>query len=1009
MIACAVCGYEAAEPFRFCPSCGQPSAPTGQEQRKVVTVLRCDVVGSTSLGETVDPEALRALLARYFERMKEIVESHGGTVEKFIGDAVLAVFGVPVAHEDDALRACRSALEMREALPELGVEGRLGLTTGEVVTGTEERLATGDPVNVAARLEQAAAPGEILIGEPTLALVRSAVEVEALPPLSLKGKAEPVPAFRLLAVHEPHERAFESRFVGRRRELATIRAAWERTLAERRWELITIVGEAGVGKSRLVAEAIGSLEARVVYGRCLPYGDGITYWPVVAVIKQLDALPADPVAADAIRSLLGESEAATSAEEIGWAFRKLLEEAAPLVVVFDDIQWGEETFLDLLEYVSLLSSGSPILILCMARPELIERRPTWPAAFRLEPLPSGEIEQLISKELPAGLRKRIAKAAGGNPLFVSEMLAMAGEVSGEVTVPPTLRALLAARLDQLEPPERRVLERGAVEGELFHRGAVQALAPEEPQVTPRLAALVRKEVIRPDKPQVRGEDGFRFRHLLIRDATYDGLSKASRAELHERFAAWLEKHGDLAELDELVGYHLEQAFSYRVEVAQLDDGARVLADRAAERLRAAGKRAFARDDAHAAAGLLGRAAALLSPERRDPELMCDLGQARTEAGDLVGAEEALREAAARARERGDASGEALAGLRAAFLQTMKSSASVLDEQLLVAAQQAAETFEAHGETARLPEAWRAAAEAHAFLGNLAAAREAAEGAVKAAEAAGNEREQALALCELGIPLSMGPIPVDEMAAEAERILAWAIAHRRLRPQAFALIALAYAEAMRGNFKRAHVTIDPALALLREISPLWAAGFGAQIRGMVELLTGSTTAARVALEEGLHRLERMNETGFLSTTAAMLAHVALADGEDDRAEALATRARAASAADDVLSQMLWRTALAKVAARRGHAHEAESLAREAVTIGAGTDYIPIRADCLADLAEVLRLAGRADDAAAALDEALALYEQKGNVVMAERTRKARSVLAGQEAAASERANSRSIAQ
>jgi tetratricopeptide (TPR) repeat protein len=316
---------------------------------------------------------------------------------------------------------------------------------------------------------------------------------------------------------------------------------------------------------------------------------------------------------------------------------------------------------------------------------------------------------------------------------------------------------------------------------------------------------------------------------------------------------------------------------------------------------------------------------------------------------------------------------------------MKSSGSVLDEQLLVAAEAAAKTFEAHGETARLAEAWRAAAEAHAFLGNIAAAREAAERALKAAEAAGNEREQALALCELGIPLSAGPISADEMATEAERMLEWGTAHRRLRPQAFALTALAYAEALRGNFDRAHATIDPALGLLREISPLWAAGFGAQVRGLIELLAGSVPAARATLEEGLERLERMNETGFLSTTVAMLAHVAVAEGDDDRAELLAKRARAESAPDDVLSQMLWRTALAKVAARRGDPREGETLAREAVSIGAQTDYIPFRADCQADLAEVLQLAGKADDASVALGEALALYEQKGSVVMAERIR------------------------
>jgi class 3 adenylate cyclase len=282
----------------------------------VVTVLFCDVVGSTTLGESTDPEALRALLARYFERMRAVVEEHGGSVEKFIGDAVMAVFGVPAAHEDDALRACRAAVEMRESFPELGIEGRIGVNTGEVVTGTEERLATGDAVNVAARLQQAAAPDEVLIGGATLELVRDAVEVEQVEPLELKGKAEPVPSFRLVTVAEAPARSHETRFVGREREVDLIGAAWQRGQAEQRCELLTIVGDAGVGKSRLVAEALAGIDARVVRGRCLPYGEGITYWPVVEVLKQLDALPSDPVAAAAIRSLLGETDRGTSAEEI---------------------------------------------------------------------------------------------------------------------------------------------------------------------------------------------------------------------------------------------------------------------------------------------------------------------------------------------------------------------------------------------------------------------------------------------------------------------------------------------------------------------------------------------------------------------------------------------------------------------------------------------------------------------------------------------------------------------
>ena len=419
MLTCPSCRYDNQEGARFCQQCGHSlvsESTAAQELRKTVTVLFCDLTGSTSLGETIDPERLRALLARYFEAMREIVEGHGGTVEKFIGDAVMAVFGVPTLHEDDALRAVRSAAEMRDALPKLGLQGRIGVMTGEVVTGTAERLVTGDAVNVASRLEHAAPTGEVLIGQPTLALVRDAVEVTAVEPLALKGKAEPVPAYRLLHVHAAAERRHDAQFVGRERELALIREAWEHVLAGPCCELVTIVGDAGVGKSRLVAEALAPLAAMVARGRCLPYGDGISYWPVVEVLKQLDRQPTDAIAASAIRSLLGQSDAPTSAEEIAWAFRKTLEEVAsrqPLVIVFDDIQWGEQSFHDLIEHVALLSMGAPILVLCMARPELSERTPTWPVTLGLQPLDDEDVDELIGERISGKLRAKIAHAAGG--------------------------------------------------------------------------------------------------------------------------------------------------------------------------------------------------------------------------------------------------------------------------------------------------------------------------------------------------------------------------------------------------------------------------------------------------------------------------------------------------------------------------------------------------------------------------------------------------------------------
>jgi class 3 adenylate cyclase/tetratricopeptide (TPR) repeat protein len=979
VLVCASCGHENSEGAKFCEECGFSfvvAAAGAKEQRKTVTVLFCDLTGSTALGETLDPERLRALLARYFERMKAIVERHGGSVEKFIGDAVMAVFGVPVLHENDALRALRAATEMRDALPELGLQGRIGVMTGEVVTGTEERLATGDAVNVAARLEQAAEPGEVLIGAPTLALAGDAAEVEPVEPLVLKGKAEPVPAYRLLRVREAPERRHEALFVGRERELAIVREAWERVQAEQRCELVTLVGDAGVGKSRLGAEVLASVEATVVRGRCLPYGEGITYWPVVEVLKQLDTLPLDEAAAEAIRSLLGETEVATSAEEIAWAFRKTLEQAAaerPLVVVFDDVQWGEETFLDLIEHVALLSSGASILLLCIARPELTERRPAWPVTVRLEPLGDEDVAELIPERIAGELRERITRAAGGNPLFIGEMLAMAQETKGEVLVPPTLQALLAARLDQLETAERSVLERGAVEGEIFHRGAVQALAPEETQVTPRLAALVRKELIRPDKPQLAGEDGFRFRHLLIRDAAYDALPKATRAELHERFASWLEEHGpELVELDELLGYHLEKACSYRAELGMPTGDE--LAAAARGRLTAAGRRALLRADAGAAVSLLERAAALVPPAEIDVPLEADLVDALLETGRGADALRRAGSIAERTSAAGDQVGELCGRIKEGLVRTFLEPEGAT-ETLAALIEQALPVFQAAGDDLALYVGYSA-------LGQVANMRAQMDAGVEAYEQACVHARQA------GLPHEFlgwratfrffGATPVSEL-------LAWLDENEPREGRDIWLRAYrAGALAMLGRFDEGRAILAEARAALAD------RGEGIQLattNGItsveIELLAGDPAAAAELGQEGCRLLEELGEQSQLSTAAGMLAQALYALDRLEEADAWAGRAAELGASDDAFTQMLWRQARAKVFARRGEIVEAERLAREAVALCEETDMLNAQGAAYADLAEVLSLAGNPNEAAVALEHALERYERKGNRVSAQR--------------------------
>jgi class 3 adenylate cyclase/tetratricopeptide (TPR) repeat protein len=980
---CAVCGYETAEAFKFCPECGDPAAPIRQEQRKVVTVLRCDVVGSTALGEAVDPEALRAILARYFEQMKEIVGRHGGTVEKFIGDAVMAVFGVPRVHEDDALRACRAAIEMRAAFSTLGVEGRIGLMTGEVVTGTEERLATGDAVNVAARLEQVAGPGEVLIGKPTLQLVHDAVEVEALAPLELKGKAEPVEAYRLNTVHEKFEARSATRFVGREQELSVIQGALRRAIDGNRCEVVTIVGEAGVGKSRLVAEALVSVDIPVFRGRCLPYGEGISYWPVVEILKQFDAAPSDEAAAAAIGSLVGKTGVATSAEEIAWAFRKLLEEHAPLIAVFDDIQWGEKTFLDLLEHVALLSSGAPILLIAMARPELVERRAGWPVRLRLEPLAAAEVEDLIPERISGALRAKIARAGGGNALFVEEMVAMAGEAGDDMTVPPTLQALLATRLDQLDPAERGVLERGAIEGEIFHRGAVQALAPHEAQVTPQLASLVRKGLIRPEKSQLPGEDGFRFRHLLIRDAAYDGLPKSARAQLHELFATWLEaRSADLVELDELVGYHLETAYRFRSELVPLDEHDREVGQRAGELLAAAARRANARGDAPAAIALLERAAALVTQGVERAKVMLHLGRALFENGAFARAEEVLSEASESAGAHNDPALLARVLLERSHVRFSSERRASIAEYL-GEAQRAIAALEDAGDDEGLARAWWVIGEMRWVRCEFAVAEDALKQALAHAERAGAQQDLSRSRTYLALAAIDGPTPVEKALGRCREILEHAAGDRVL--EASVGYAMASAEAMRGRLAEARELASRSTAKYEEFGRPFALAAWCPWPGSVELLAGDLEAAERIFRSGYETLSSLGEKINLSSIAASLAEVLYLRGRDEEAEQLTRVSEEATPREDVWAHASWRSVRAKTLARRGKLEDAEKLAREAVKLSADTDALNMRAQVLMSLTEVLAAADRAEEAAECAGCAVHLYEAKGNVVMAERTR------------------------
>jgi class 3 adenylate cyclase len=639
-----------------------------------------DVVSSTALVDRLEPESTRQVLDRFYEAMRGVVESHGGTVEKFIGDAVMAVFGIPVLHEDDALRAARTGMAMHEALARLNVElertlgvtiaMRVGLEAGEVVTGDPAQgleFVTGDPVIVAQRLETSAEPGEVRIGEGAYRLLRNAVTAESLGQINLKGRADPLAMYRLLDVDGASSgRRRASPLVGREHELESLSKAYEEICLDRAARIVTVIGAAGVGKSRLVDEFLDSLpdDATVVTGRCLPYGDGITFWPLKEVIGQAAELTESEGSDEArsrVRALVGSAPDADLivervAETVGltdaipehkgtsWAVRRLFEELArarPLVVVIDDIQWAEVTLLELVEEVVQELRESPVLVLCMARPELLDTHLEWASgddrasSITLEPLSDTESGELLANLLGGAqvdeeARAKIVEASDGLPLFVEEMVAKLVEEGAltrdngrwvasdlaRITAPATIHALLAARLDRLEPALRLVLERGAVEGQVFHRAAVEYLspAPDRAGVEPGISELVLRDLIEPETAQFAGEDAFRFHHLLLRDVAYESVRKEERASLHERFAEWLDDQaGERAsEYDEIVGYHLEQAYRYRTEL-QGGGADGTLGARAGERLGAAGLRSYARGDWPGTVSLLSRALELSPP------------------------------------------------------------------------------------------------------------------------------------------------------------------------------------------------------------------------------------------------------------------------------------------------------------------------------------------------------------------------------------------------------------
>jgi class 3 adenylate cyclase/tetratricopeptide (TPR) repeat protein len=1010
------------------------AAPRLALSRKTVTAVFADMVGSTPLAERLDPEALREVLESYFETMRGIIQRHGGTVDKFIGDAVVATFGIPHVNEDDALRAVRAAWEMQTALAELNrdleprlsvtLTQRIGVNTGDVVAGdlsTEQRLVSGDTMNVAARLQQNASPGEVILSESTYRLVQAAVTIDGLQPQSLKGKSQVTRAYRLLRVRGVTESgpvAEHAVLVGRRAELLKLQEALDRTIREKCCQLVTVFGAPGLGKSRLIQEFLTEIGERAtqLQSRCLPYGEGITFWPLADVIRQagsiraddindeirrkLLALVDDPAVADRLSSVLGVTESQPVAE-IFWATGRLMDRlvrAGPLLVVFDDIHWAEPTFLDLIDHIVQLLRDRPILVIAAARHDLLELRPDWIGdqknRLRIELDALSELESttllhnLAGRELSDQAVAAIMQAGEGNPLFIEQMLFMLAEedrlggptsasIGRNDRIPPTLSALLSARLDRLTQAERSTIEAASVFGYLFDPRAIPYVSGEEAGESTEavLNALVRKQFIQKRAVTEGSRNSFRFRHILIRDAAYQATLKRRRALVHRRCADWLrQREADLVTVDELEGFHLEQAYLYESQLGSGQSQIAELRGQAAECLRKAGFVAWEQGDATAAANLLGRAVKLYGKEEpARPRVLSVLGAVLRESGDTAAAAEALNEALAAARAASDRKTEWQARFEQLELNPAEWTEGAIEEvrQLIPELEQLGDEF-------GLARCWRFLTMICWMRGQMTASEEACQRAVEHAARAGDQREEIEIQAGFALAALAGPRPVIDALQICEALLARV--QRNRRAQGFVMIHVAQLLAMAGLFERARQTLAEAGAVLRDAGiKRWIAGH-AFAAGFIEAEAGNLIEAERNLRAGG---PNKDDRAYL---APSLARVLCAQGRYQEAlDELALLSDDLLPVMDVDVHTYQLAAKARALAGIGRADEAEQLAREAVAIAETTDSIALHGDALVDLACVLATATKPKQAASAARDGLRLYEAKGFTPAVSRTK------------------------
>lgn len=1036
--SCPACDSQLPPTAKFCGECGTaltpglaapPAsvAPVSAVVRKQVTALFADLAGSTAFAERVDPEAARASLAPYFEILRSAIEDHGGTVAKFLGDGVLALFGVPEVAEDDALRAVAAGVDLQyrfrsfaDAIRERhGVEVglRIGVNSGELVVGDDDEEMVGDVLNTASRLEAACTPGQVLVGEETWRLTRSVVAYEVLGEVRVKGKSDAIATFQVLDRGGVRDEL--TPFVGRAAELAALRGLFAEVETGSRARLATVLGAPGVGKTRLAQELRAECGARAFDLRLERRGS-TTFTPIADLLREVtgsgsveeiaglvEGLPDAERLGLVLASLLGHGEPRTT-EESFWAVRRLLEllaAAGPVIVVVDDIQWAEPLFWDLLEHLVEWTAG-PVLLVALARPELRELRPdlTQPGrrvsvALALEGLDAATTRQLAARmlgsdELPAELADRLPESTEGNPLFVRELVQMlVGDGvlvrdgdrwrltidAGAIEVPPTILSLLASRVERLADDERQVVELASVVGTEFDRGTIEAIAAED--VVARLGGLIdrlrRKDVIEPTGAWSGDHPVYRFHHVLIRDAAYRRLLKATRAELHERVG----RHLDATavpddELAVIVAHHFEQVHRYRSELGTVDAATRSLAAVASARLQSAAELALSREDLTSAGRCVLRALPLIGDDaggQRD-ELLLIGCEALLSSGDVASGAPLVDELAHRSS---DARLGAWAECFRAQLWSLTDTDRLTDAGEIAAA--AADRLAALGDDPGVAKARLVRASCLARLGRVGDCETELDLALSAARAAGDRRRTVAVLGAAPLAVLWGPSTVARAGGRCLDVL------RLLRittaspaVEATSIRCQGVLEALRGRFDSARSKLEASRRTARDLGLRQGLCETDLFAGFVELLAGDPVAAEPhlrAAQGGLGRLGIGADAGY---AGALLARSLLLQGRIDEADELASHALD-TAGQNLQTAIASRAVLAEVRAQQGRHDDAHLLIAEAIATAEGTDATLDRALTLLAAARVATAAGDETTARGWLAKASHLLHTKGAVL------------------------------